>query len=69
MNDSTHRLILMPSGRKGDVAHGITILEAAHNLGVDLEAICGSRQTCGKCLVTPETGEFLKHGIARLKIT
>ncbi len=63
MNEATHRLILMPSGRKGDVAHGTTILNAAHTLGVDLEAICGSRQTCGKCLVTPEIGEFLKHGI------
>lgn len=63
MTDTTHRLVLMPSGRQGDVEHGMTILEAAHLLGVDLEAICGRRQTCGKCLVTLEQGEFLKHGI------
>ncbi len=63
MNDSTHRLILMPSGRQGEVAHGMTVLHAAHLLGVDLEAICGGRQTCGKCLVMLERGEFLKHGI------
>ncbi len=57
------RLVLMPSGRQGDVPAGQTLLEAARLLGVELEAICGGRQTCGKCLVTVESGTFLKHGI------
>jgi uncharacterized 2Fe-2S/4Fe-4S cluster protein (DUF4445 family) len=59
----THRLILMPSGRQGDVPHGTTLLDAARSLGVELEAICGGRQTCGKCQVAPEEGVFAKHGI------
>ncbi len=59
----THRLILMPSGRQGDVPHGITILDAAASLGVAIESICGGRQTCGKCLVALEHGKFPKHGI------
>jgi uncharacterized 2Fe-2S/4Fe-4S cluster protein (DUF4445 family) len=59
----THRLVLLPSGRQGEVAHGTTLLEAARQLGVELEAICGGRQACGKCLVAPEYGQFLKHGI------
>ncbi len=63
MTEPAHRLILMPSGRQGQIAHGTTLLEASRSLGVELEAICGGRQTCGKCLVHPEQGEFLKHGI------
>lgn len=65
MSDSsrTHRLILMPSGRQGDVPAGTTVLEAARALGVEIESICGGRLTCGKCQVVPETGSFVKHGI------
>ncbi len=60
---NTHRLILMPSGRKDDVPHGMTVLDAARSLGVELEAICGGRQTCGRCQVVHERGKFAKHGI------
>jgi len=59
----THRLILMPSGRRGDVPHGTTVLAAAAALGVEIESICGGRQTCGKCLVALERGTFPRHGI------
>jgi uncharacterized 2Fe-2S/4Fe-4S cluster protein (DUF4445 family) len=59
----THRLILMPSGRQGDVSSGTTVLDAAHSLGVEIESICGGRQTCGKCLISLERGTFPKHGI------
>ena len=41
----------------------MTVLDAARQLGVELESICGGRQTCGKCLVSPEFGQFAKHGI------
>ncbi|MBZ0303270.1 MAG: ASKHA domain-containing protein [Anaerolineae bacterium] len=62
-NHRRHQLILMPSGRRGDVAHADTLLDAARQLGVELESICGGRQTCGKCLVAPEFGQFPKHHI------
>jgi uncharacterized 2Fe-2S/4Fe-4S cluster protein (DUF4445 family) len=62
-NTSTHRLILMPSGRQGQVEHGTTVLRAAQALGVEIESICGGRQTCGKCLISLERGTFAKHGI------
>lgn len=58
-----HRLILMPSGRQGDVEHGVTVLKAAQALGVEIESICGGRQTCGKCLIALERGTFAKHRI------
>jgi uncharacterized 2Fe-2S/4Fe-4S cluster protein (DUF4445 family) len=56
-------LVLLPSGRQGNVPAGLTLLEAARQLGVELESICGGRQTCGKCQVVIETGEFAKHAI------
>lgn len=59
----THRLVLLPSGRRGDVPYGVTVLEAARGLGVELEAICGGRQTCGKCQVIVERGDFPRHGL------
>jgi uncharacterized 2Fe-2S/4Fe-4S cluster protein (DUF4445 family) len=60
---STHKLILMPSGRQGQVPHDVDLLAAARSLGVELESICGGRQTCGKCQVIVEPGVFAKHGI------
>ncbi|MBC8504562.1 MAG: DUF4445 domain-containing protein [Anaerolineales bacterium] len=53
----------MPSGRRGQVARGKTLLEAARDLGVEIESVCGGRQKCSKCLVQIEEGEFTKHGI------
>nr|MBN1229242.1 DUF4445 domain-containing protein [Anaerolineae bacterium] len=53
----------MPSGRQGKVECGQTVLDAARQLGVGIESICGGRQTCGKCLIAHETGIFQKHGI------
>ncbi len=49
-----HQLVLMPSGRQGTIDEGLTLLDAAAQLGVELESICGGRQTCGKCRVRPE---------------
>jgi len=66
VNTGSHRLILMPSGRQGDVPHGTTVLAAARSLGVEIESICGGRLTCGKCLVSPERGAFARHGITSL---
>ncbi len=58
-----HQVVLLPSGRRGQVAHGSNLLDACRALGVDLESICGGRQTCGKCQVIVEEGNFPKHGL------
>lgn len=57
------KVALMPSGRKGQVPIGSNLLQAAQELGVELESICGGRQTCGKCQIIVEEGKFPKHGI------
>jgi len=56
-------LVVLPSGQRGQVALGSNLLEAARQLGVELESICAGRQTCGKCQVIVESGAFAKHGI------
>lgn len=53
----------MPSGRRGVFKHGQTLLDAAQQLGVEIESICGGRLTCAKCKVQIEEGSFPKHGI------
>ncbi len=56
-------LIFMPSGRRGRVETGTTVLEAARQLGVEIESICGGQMTCNKCRVRVENGSFSKHRI------
>src|SRR5438552_1119916 len=58
-----HTLAFMPLGRRGQAARGANLLEAARSLGVELESICGGRQTCGKCQIVVEEGHFPKHGL------
>jgi len=56
-------VLFMPSGLRGQVPVGTTVLQAAQRLGVDLESICGGQGKCRKCQVLPQQGEFSKHGI------
>jgi uncharacterized 2Fe-2S/4Fe-4S cluster protein (DUF4445 family) len=64
-NDSkqNHRVVFQPSGRQGSVPQGQTLLDAARDLGVEIESICGGQKTCGKCKIVVDTGDFSKYGI------
>jgi uncharacterized 2Fe-2S/4Fe-4S cluster protein (DUF4445 family) len=57
------QVIFTPSGRRGRVAAGTTVLDAARALGVDIDSVCGGRGICGRCAVVPAFGTFAKHGI------
>jgi len=57
------QVIFTPSGRRGRVPAGTTVLDAARSLGVDIDSVCGGRGICGRCAVTPAFGTFAKHGI------
>ncbi len=57
------RVVFTPSGRRGEVQRGTTVLDAARVLGVDLDTVCGGRGICGRCQVVPQLGEFPKHEI------
>jgi uncharacterized 2Fe-2S/4Fe-4S cluster protein (DUF4445 family) len=58
------RVVFTPSGRRGTVPAGTTVLEAARRLGVDLDSVCGGRGICGRCQVAVSAGEHAKHGIS-----
>lgn len=58
-----HRVVFQPSGKQGYIDHGTTVLEAARQLGVGIENICGGRQTCAKCRVTVGEGNFAKYAL------
>ena len=56
-------VVFTPSGRRGTVPVGTTVLDAARRLGVDLDSVCNGRALCGRCMVTPAFGEMAKHAI------
>ncbi|MCG6879101.1 MAG: ASKHA domain-containing protein [Deltaproteobacteria bacterium] len=63
MSDEKVMVIFQPSGRRGEVPKGVNIIEASRLLGVDIEALCGEKKVCGKCVVRIEDGHFEKYGI------
>ena len=64
MHDTDQPLVIFtPSGKRGRVAAGTTVLAAARALGVDLDSVCGGRGICSKCQISPGVGDFPKHGI------
>ena len=67
MEDNEAMVIFQPSGRRGAVPKGVTLIEASRLLGVDIEALCGEKKVCGKCKVRIEEGRFEKFGIESSK--
>jgi uncharacterized 2Fe-2S/4Fe-4S cluster protein (DUF4445 family) len=63
MGDDKVMVIFQPSGRRGEVPKGVNIIEASRLLGVDIEALCGEKKVCGKCVVRVEEGHFEKYNV------
>lgn len=57
------QIVFTPSGKRGTVAAGKSVLEAAQQLGVDLDTVCGGRGLCDRCQVDLSVGEFAKFNI------
>jgi uncharacterized 2Fe-2S/4Fe-4S cluster protein (DUF4445 family) len=47
-----------PSGKRGEIHEGKTILEASQELGVQIESLCGGEKTFGKYKVKLLAGEL-----------
>ena len=58
-----HRIVFTPSGKRGEFEDGVSVLEAARKLGVDLDSVCGGRGICGRCQIEIAQGEFAKHAL------
>ncbi len=63
MKNQKYKVVFQPSGVRGLVKDGATILEAARTLGAGVESICGGKGICGKCKIRIEEGYFPKYRI------
>jgi len=62
--NTVHPLVVFtPSGKRGRFPTGTPVLQAARDLGVDLDSVCGGRGICSRCQITPSYGDFSKHGL------
>ncbi len=57
------RIVFTPSGLDGEVAPGTSVLDAARELGVDLDSVCGGRGICGRCQVEFHPGTYPKWAL------
>ena len=60
---ANHLVVFTPSGKRGHFPVGTPVLQAARELGVDLDSVCGGRGICSRCQITPSFGNFPKHGL------
>jgi len=56
-------VVFTPSGKRGRFPLGTRLLDAARELGVDVDSVCGGRAICSRCQVVVAEGEFAKHNI------
>ena len=57
------KIVFTPSGKRGSFESGTKVLDAARQLGVDIDSVCGGRAICGRCQVNILVGDFAKHNI------
>ena len=63
MSQDDAAIVFLPAGKRGRFAIGTPLLQAARELGVDIDSVCGGRGICGRCQVVVAEGEFAKHGV------
>jgi uncharacterized 2Fe-2S/4Fe-4S cluster protein (DUF4445 family) len=56
-------IVFTPSGQRGHIAEGTSLLAAARKLGVDLDSVCGGRGICGRCQIEVAQGQFAKRKV------
>src|SRR5271157_3372280 len=53
------RITFQPSGITIDVKRETTLLDAARSAGVEIDAPCGGKGTCGNCAISIISGQVL----------
>ncbi len=53
-----YQVTFLPSGRRGEVPEGKTVIEASRELGVGIESLCGGKRSCGKCKIKWVQGDL-----------
>ena len=59
----TATVIFQPSGLRGKISKNKSVLEAARELGENIESLCGGKGSCGKCRVLIAEGSYPKYNI------
>ena len=59
----TATIIFQPSGHRGKISKNKSVLEAARELGENIESLCGGVGSCGKCRVLIVEGSYPKYNI------
>lgn len=54
----THEVQFLPFNISVNIAAGLTLLEAARNAKLPIQASCGGKGTCGDCLIQVKRGKF-----------
>jgi uncharacterized 2Fe-2S/4Fe-4S cluster protein (DUF4445 family) len=62
-----HFIDFEPIGRRGESPAGATLIEHAHNLGIDLVSLCGGMGACGRCRVQILDGDVSEPTTAELE--
>ncbi|MCY4051773.1 MAG: ASKHA domain-containing protein [Gammaproteobacteria bacterium] len=57
------KVVFTPSGKRGEIQIGKSVLAAAQQLGVDLDTVCGGRGICDRCQIDLSVGDFPKFQI------
>ncbi len=60
----TALVVFTPSGLRGTVPVGTTVLDAARAIGADLDSVCGGRGICARCQIEVSEGTHAKHRIS-----
>jgi len=56
-------IIFQPSGHRGKISKNKSVLEAARELGENIESLCGGKGVCGKCRVLIAEGSYPKYNL------
>lgn len=56
-------IIFQPSGHRGKISQDNSVLDAAQELGENIESLCGGKGVCGKCKILVAEGRYPKHGV------
>ena len=56
-------IIFQPSGHRGKIPKGKNVLDAARELGENIESLCGGKGSCGKCKVLIAEGHYPKYDV------
>lgn len=63
---SKHTILFLPDSKKVEVESNVNILDAAKEVGIQINSACGRKGTCGRCAVIVKEGKVNTDQTAKL---